>query len=94
MVDTCGGDEAVLLTDEVRRAGLRADRAWDARSMKAQMKAADRSNAAVALIVGEEERAAGTVTVRDLRGDAGQQAVARGDVVEVLRSRLSPPPAT
>ncbi len=94
VVDTCGGDEAVLLTDEVRRAGLRADRAWDGRSMKAQMKAADRSNAAVALIVGEEERAAGTVTVRDLRGDAGQQAVARGDVVEVLRSRLSPPTAT
>jgi histidyl-tRNA synthetase len=83
-----GGDEAVLLTDEVRRAGMRVDRAWDDRSMKAQMKAADRSGAAIALIVGEDERSSGTVTVRDLRGDAGQQAVPRAELIETLQTRL------
>ena len=88
VVDTCGGDEAVLLTDEVRRAGMRVDRAWDDRSMKAQMKAADRSGAAIALIVGEDERSSGTVTVRDLRGDAGQQAVPRAELIETLQTRL------
>jgi histidyl-tRNA synthetase len=44
-----------------------ADRAFDGRSMKSQMKAADRSGAAVAVIVGDDEAAAGEVTVRDLR---------------------------
>tara|TARA_Y100000758_G_scaffold107108_1_gene74875 strand:- start:6251 stop:7510 length:1260 start_codon:yes stop_codon:yes gene_type:complete len=88
VVDTCGGDEAVLVTDEVRRAGLRVDRAWDDRSMKAQMKAADRSGAALAVIIGEDERSGGTATVRDLRGDAGQESVARTDLIETLRTRL------
>ena len=37
--------------------------------MKAQMKAADRSGAAVAVIVGADELAAGTAVVRPLRGD-------------------------
>jgi histidyl-tRNA synthetase len=50
VVDTTGGDQALSLTDELRRAGLRADRAWDARSMKAQMRAADRSGAALQVL--------------------------------------------
>ena len=48
VVDAAGGDAALVLADELRRAGVRADRAFDGRSMKAQMKAADRSGAAVA----------------------------------------------
>ena len=47
----------------MRRAGLRVDRAWDDRSMKAQMKVADRSGAALAVIVGAEEFEAGEVTL-------------------------------
>jgi histidyl-tRNA synthetase len=66
VVDVSGGDAARDLVIALRRAGVRAERAYDARSMKAQLKAADRSGAAVALIVGEAERAAGTVVVRDL----------------------------
>ncbi len=45
VVDTTGGAQARTLTTELRRAGLRADRAFDHRSMRAQMKAADRSGA-------------------------------------------------
>ena len=67
VVDTTGGREALVITDELRRAGIRADRAYDGRSMKAQMKAADRSGAAVAVIVGDDERARGTAVVRPLR---------------------------
>ena len=52
----------------------RADRAFDGRSMKSQMKSADRSGAAPRRSSSaSDELAAGTVTVRDLRGDAGQQ---------------------
>ncbi len=88
VVDTTGGDEAVVLADLIREAGLRADRAWDGRSMKAQMKAADRSAAAVAVIVGEDEKSSGTATVRDLRGDGGQETVERDQLIEILRMRL------
>jgi len=84
VVDVAGGDAARDLTATLRLAGLRADRAFDARSMKAQMKLADRSGAAVALIVGPKEVAEGTVVVRPLRAEAAQRAVARDDVVAAL----------
>ena len=88
VVDVTGGDEAVVLTDLIRADGLRADRAWDGRSMKAQMRAADRSAARLAVIVGEDEKAAGTVTVRDLRGDSEQETVTRDQMIQTLRTRL------
>ncbi len=88
VVDATGGNLAVILTDRIRAAGLRADRSWDDRSMKAQMKAADRSGAALAVIVGDDERDAGTVTVRDLRGDDGQKAVALDAMINTLQARL------
>ena len=61
--------------------------------MKAQMKGADRSGAALAVIIGEDELAAGTATVRDLRGDAGQSALARADLVEHLQHLLASRPS-
>ena len=57
VIDTAGGETALVLTAELRRAGLRADRAFDGRSMKSQIKSADRSGALVALVVGPQERA-------------------------------------
>jgi len=89
VVDTTGGREALMITDEVRAAGLRADRAYENRSMKSQMKAADRSGAAIAVLVGSDELAAGTVTVRPLRGDGEQRAVPRNELTSHLRKLLS-----
>jgi histidyl-tRNA synthetase len=88
VVDVAGGESARDLTALLRRAGLRADRAYDARSMRAQLKAADRSGARVALIVGTEELAAGTVALRPLRGGE-QQSVARADVVDAVGAALT-----
>ena len=56
VVDTTGGLEALRITAELRAAGLRSDRAFENRSMKSQMKAADRSGAAFAVIVGSNRR--------------------------------------
>ena len=84
VVDVTGGAAARALTAELRRAGLAADRAYDDRSMKAQMKLAGRSGAVLALIVGEDEAEAGMVTVRSLRvGD--KEAVHRSEVVDLVR---------
>jgi histidyl-tRNA synthetase len=55
--------------------------------MKAQMKAAGRSGARVAIIVGADEVAEGTATLRDLtRGE--QTTVKRDEVVAHVRTML------
>ena len=77
------------ITEEVRRAGRSAERTFDGRSMRAQMKAADRSRAAVAVIVGADELAAGTAVVRPLRDPDGEQlVVARTELVTHLEAVL------
>ncbi len=88
VIDTTIGLSALELTFSFRAAGLSADRSFDRRSMKAQMKAADRAGAAVAVIVGDDEIAAGEVTVRPLRAAGEQQRVARADVIEHVRKLI------
>jgi histidyl-tRNA synthetase len=90
VVDVAGGDAARDLTAVLRRAGLRADRAFDGRSMKSQLKSADRSGALVALIVGPDESAAGTVSLRPLRG-GDQRSVPRSSVVDAVRQVSTAP---
>jgi histidyl-tRNA synthetase len=91
VVDATDGRAARDITAALRTAGLRADRAYDGRSMRAQMRAAGRSGARVAVIVGEQEVADGTATVRDL-ARAEQEAVDRDRVVEVVRKLLAAGP--
>ncbi|HEY1279841.1 MAG TPA: histidine--tRNA ligase, partial [Acidimicrobiales bacterium] len=88
VVVTTEGTDALVLTAELRTAGVSADRAFGGRSMKAQMKAADRSGAHVAVIVGADEAAAGEVTVRPLRG-GDQQRVPRSDLVKHVKELIS-----
>jgi len=87
VVDTTGGEVATALCTLLRAGGVATDRAFDARSMKAQMKAASKSGARFAVIVGEDEKAAGTATIRDLA--AGEQStVDLESVVEHIRKVL------
>ena len=96
VVDMTDGQQATLLCDELRRAGLGADRGFGGRSLKAQMKVADRSRARVALLVGEDELADDAVTVRDLRGDGSQQRLPRAGLGSALTQLIQnlPPIAT
>ncbi|MGH9100176.1 MAG: His/Gly/Thr/Pro-type tRNA ligase C-terminal domain-containing protein, partial [Acidimicrobiales bacterium] len=94
VVDLTGGDAARAITARLRQAGLRGDRAFDGRSMKAQMKLADRSGAAVALIVGPAEEAAGTVLLRSLRAESDQVPVPVDAVVEAVRRAVAAAGAT
>jgi histidyl-tRNA synthetase len=86
VVDTAGGESARDLTATLRRAGLRADRAFGGRTMKSQMRSADRSGAQVAVVVGPDEVAGGTVSLRPLRGGGEQRTVARDDVVDAVEA--------
>ena len=89
IVDVTGGGVATVLAHELRQAGVSTDRSFDARSMKAQMKAAGRSSARLALIVGVQEAADGTVTVRDL-ASSEQTTIGRDVVVDHIRKVLEP----
>lgn len=86
VVDVTGGTVARDLTAELRRAGIRADRAFDGRSMKSQMKLADKSGARHVIIVGEDEAAGGEVTLRDL-ASSEQRRVDRDAVIAELAQR-------
>ena len=91
VIDTTGDDAATVVVDRLRGAGFATGRAYDERSMKAQMKVADKSGARFALLLGPKEHAAGEVTIRDLRTqvlDQHQQTVAQADLVAVIANLL------
>jgi histidyl-tRNA synthetase len=58
-------------------------------SFKSQIKKADKSGADIALILGEDEAAAGTVGVKYLRQDRPQETVAQADLSDLINKILS-----
>ena len=78
---------AVGLVGQLRSAGLLADMAYGDRGMKGAMKAADRSGAAYAVVLGDRDLAAGEAQLKDLREHA-QVAVPLDAVVETLKEKL------
>jgi histidyl-tRNA synthetase len=91
VVDVVDGTAARDITHELRAAGISADRRFGGGSMKSQMKSADRSGAAVAVIIGEDEAASGQVTLRPLLGQGDQRRVPRDAVLSALRPLLDAP---
>lgn len=85
IVDVVDGMAALRLSDELRAAGFTVDRAYDGRSMKSQMKVADRSGARVAVIIGQDEAEAGNCTVRNLM-TSDQSIVLQAELVTHLAS--------
>ena len=76
---------AFALTDELRQAGLVVEADLAGRSMKAQMKSADKSGAHFAILIGEDEVASETVQFRDLKAGT-QEPVARKDILARIES--------
>ncbi len=88
VIDVTGQDEATVIVDQLRARGIAADRAFDGRNMRSQMKVANRVEAPWAVIVGADELANGNVTLRDMRGDTGQTLVSRESLPDELSKRL------
>jgi histidyl-tRNA synthetase len=78
---------SVALVGELRRAGVAADLAYGDRGMKGAMKAADRSGAAYAVVLGERDLETGRAQLKDLREHA-QVAVPLDALVETLKEKL------
>ncbi len=89
------GDEAIIsgmaLAEEIRLAApeWRVVTNCAGAGMKSQFKRADKSGAAVALVIGEGEMSDGTVGVKLLREQTQQQTVSRAQLMSVLRGILT-----
>jgi histidyl-tRNA synthetase len=80
VVDDLGDATATVLLQDLRDSGVGADRAYGGRSVKAQLKAANRSGATFAVLLFKDEAARGAVVVRNL---------ATSEQVEVPREQVT-----
>jgi histidyl-tRNA synthetase len=79
--------QLAVLAAQLRAAGVRVDIAYGDRGLKGAMRAADRSGALLALVLGDRDIESGTVGVKDLStGD--QVSVPTAAVVTEVLSRL------
>ncbi|MCF7912782.1 MAG: histidine--tRNA ligase [Candidatus Cloacimonetes bacterium] len=71
------GDRAektvISILQKLRLAGISAGFDIDKKSLKAQMKAADKSNAQYSVVLGDDEMATGTATLRNMKSGEQQQ---------------------
>jgi histidyl-tRNA synthetase len=77
----------VALLGQLRRLGVRTDMSFGSRGLRGAMKAADRSGAAWAVLIGERDLAAGNVTLRNL--STGEQRDWSGDDINGLVRRIT-----
>lgn len=79
--------DAMALAGELRNAGIAVDLVTAAKGPGPGLKVAERTGAAFALLLGEKERAAGTVVLKVLE-TRSQEELPRASVVDTLRARL------
>ncbi|OZD66715.1 histidine--tRNA ligase [Rhodococcus sp. 05-340-1] len=77
----------VDIAAQLRERGIAVDMAYGNRGIKGAMKAADRSGARFALVLGDQELAAESVLMKDL-SNGEQETVPMADVVDALGARL------
>ena len=80
---------ALTLAESLRARGLRVELHCGGGNLGNQLKRADRSGARFALLLGDSEQAADTVTVKDLRGSEAQRPMPRADVGDYLARHLT-----
>jgi histidyl-tRNA synthetase len=87
VIDTTGGMQALQLCQQFRNVGLSSERTYGARAMKAQMKAADKSGASFAVIIGTDELSQGVATVKSMV-DGNQEEISLDSVVRHVATQL------
>ncbi|WP_216899009.1 histidine--tRNA ligase [Nocardia alni] len=78
----------VVLAARLRAAGIRVDLAYGGRGVKGAMKAADRSGAKYALVLGDRDLAEGEIGLKDL-GSGDQRQIPLDDVVATVSTALA-----
>lgn len=80
-------DRSVSLVHELRTAGLTADRDYQDRKMKAQLKASDRQNARFTAILGEDELNENRITVKDMTAGS-QDQVSLDELAGYIKTKM------
>ncbi|MBU5265804.1 histidine--tRNA ligase [Virgibacillus proomii] len=79
--------EAVCLVHQLRKQGIQADKDYQDRKMKGQLKAADRYQAKYVLILGENELKDRTIVIKEM-ATSNQETIALDSVIAVLKEKL------
>ena len=85
-VGTKARDWVFPMIHRLRQSGLRVEIEGDARSLKSQMRRADKLNARAVLIVGDDELGKGAATLRDMASKR-QEEIKLNEVEAVLTAR-------
>jgi histidyl-tRNA synthetase len=72
----------------LRSAGISADMDYEGRSMKSQLRTANKREAMCCLILGEEELGRGVITVKNMAEGGGQETVSLFDCLDEVRKVL------
>ncbi|WP_252311637.1 histidine--tRNA ligase [Sinobaca sp. H24] len=78
--------EAVSILWDLRRKGLRVEKDYMQKKIKAQFKAADRMNAAYTVVIGEDELQSGEVSIKKM-SDGSQEKTAIADLAAYLTDK-------
>lgn len=81
-----GHEAAIKVVFDLRGGGIAAEMDYTGRSLKAQMKIADKLGARFVVIMGEDEIASGKATVRDMQSSE-QQAVPLSELIGYVKAR-------
>ena len=88
LMDDAGLPSALALANRLRAGGINTEAQLEAKKLAKQFQYADRAGIRFVLLQGEDERAKGTVTVKDLRRNE-QFELAEGEVVAALKVELA-----
>lgn len=81
-------DAVFTTTLALRQAGIRTEADYQGRSLKSQFKQADKLHASLCVVIGADEVASGTATVRDMSTHE-QVSVPKDELVDRLRERMA-----
>ncbi len=84
VVDTGAANTAMLFAQQLREKGLKGEVSYTGGSMKSRMRAANKSGAKVCLIMGGDELANGTITVKYMEEERDQERLDRNEYLASL----------
>jgi histidyl-tRNA synthetase len=82
--------EAFVLVERLRGVGLRAEMGYDEKSLRSQLRRANKLGAAFTVMLGERELAMGKVALKDMQGGA-QEEISLAEVISYLQARAPTP---
>jgi len=78
---------AFELVNQLHLQGIKAEIDYDGRSLKAQMRRANKFNSRYVLIIGEEELKRGRVIMRDME-EKVQEEISLNEAIEEIKGRI------